>query len=449
MSYIIRKTNGVALGTILDGTVDTSKTSLTLVGRNYSNYGQIMTDNLVALLENFAYNISPSNPLSGQLWWDTGNNLLKVYTGEQYKVIGGATASTSAPISITPGDLWWDTLNEQLYIYNGTIPYNVIGWILIGPAYSITRGKSGAIWERILDTTSTFHSVISIYVDNIRTGIVSQDPEFTPAQGQVSGFTTIKTGYNMFAAGKFAGTSTNADRLGSVEAVNYMRTDINNTVSGTLTMINDSGITLGASGDLSLSVDNINAVIANETPLGDMSFLVTTNSSLVRSIFIDGETGLVEVASDPTNILGIATKGYVDNKFIDTELSGVPTAPTASPGSNTNQIATTAFVNQSLNLNQIYQENSFVQVLDSGTGGAISAVVDGQQVLSATQAGVSLRQGATAHTWPQTTSNAAIATTSYVRTAVQRWDGSAKYVSASPPDVNLGANGDFWFQYGV
>ena len=100
MSYIIRKTNGTTLGTILDGTVDTSHTSLTLVGRNYSNYGQIMTDNLVKLTENFAYDISPSNPLSGQLWWDTADSLLKVYTGSYFKIISSATAQNSdiAPV---------------------------------------------------------------------------------------------------------------------------------------------------------------------------------------------------------------------------------------------------------------------------------------------------------------------------------------------------------------
>ena len=87
MAYIIRKTNGTTLGTILDGTIDTAQTSLTLVGRNYSNYGQIMTDNLVSLIENFAYDIEPSNPLSGELWWDTSANLLKVYTGKYFKII--------------------------------------------------------------------------------------------------------------------------------------------------------------------------------------------------------------------------------------------------------------------------------------------------------------------------------------------------------------------------
>jgi len=64
MSYTITRTNGTSLGTIADGTFNNTATSLTLVGRNYSNYGQIMTNTLVRLLENSSYNISPSNPLS-------------------------------------------------------------------------------------------------------------------------------------------------------------------------------------------------------------------------------------------------------------------------------------------------------------------------------------------------------------------------------------------------
>jgi hypothetical protein len=67
MSYTITKTDGTTLGTILDGTINTSFTSLTLIGRNYANYGQLIANNLVKLVENFAYSSSPSNPLAGQL----------------------------------------------------------------------------------------------------------------------------------------------------------------------------------------------------------------------------------------------------------------------------------------------------------------------------------------------------------------------------------------------
>ena len=165
MSYIIRKTDGVAIGTILDGTVDTSKTSLTLVGRNYANYGQIMVDDFVALLENFAYSISPTSPLTGQLWYDTGNDLLKVYTGADSKVIGGATAASSAPATTVTGDLWWDTLNDQLYIYSGTSPYNASGWILVGPAYSKINGKTQRVTRRFLGLQQNEGTQIEIQLE--------------------------------------------------------------------------------------------------------------------------------------------------------------------------------------------------------------------------------------------------------------------------------------------
>ena len=75
MSYIINLPNGQTLGTVLDGTINNTATSLTLVGRNYSGYGQIIQNDLVALLVNFAYSVSPSNPNTGQIWYDTGNNI--------------------------------------------------------------------------------------------------------------------------------------------------------------------------------------------------------------------------------------------------------------------------------------------------------------------------------------------------------------------------------------
>mgnify|MGYP003341720671 CR=1 FL=1 len=49
MSYTINLPNGALLTTILDGTVDNTASSLTLVGRNYANYGQIIATDLAAL----------------------------------------------------------------------------------------------------------------------------------------------------------------------------------------------------------------------------------------------------------------------------------------------------------------------------------------------------------------------------------------------------------------
>lgn len=453
MAYIIRKTDGSTLGTILDGTVDTSKTSLTLIGRNYSNYGQLMTDNLVALLENFAYSIAPSNPLAGQLWWDTSNNLLKVYTGSVFKIISSATAAPSAPTTTIAGDIWWDTDDEQLYVYNGTTPYNVAGWILVGPAYSKINGKSGAIWEIIYDTLGAPHHVLTIYLDGDRTGIVSTDATFTAAG--VAGFTTINQGYNMYASGIFSGTANNASYLGNQPAANFWRNNQNNSGTGTLAILNNSGITVGVDNELKLSVDSNIAEIRNQNLNNGIEFYVNASGTDTLALAIDG-TGSVLLSEDPALDLGAATKQYVDGKFNNTVLTGVPVAPTAPEATSNNMLATTEFVTSGLSglqKNKIYQGNSYVEVIDTGTG-SVTTVVDGVVVATASSAGFNLFAGATAVTQPDTyngTGNARVATTQFVKNATQWWGGSAKFVSADAPQAGVNdagsRNGDFWFQY--
>ena len=79
MSYIINKTDGSVLTEIVDGTVDQTATDLTLIGKNASSYGEAFNENFIRILENFANTSSPNNPIQGQLWFDTGENRLKIY----------------------------------------------------------------------------------------------------------------------------------------------------------------------------------------------------------------------------------------------------------------------------------------------------------------------------------------------------------------------------------
>jgi hypothetical protein len=51
MSYTITLTNGSLFTTIPDGTINTSS-SMTLVGKNYSGYGQFINDDIIRLFEN-------------------------------------------------------------------------------------------------------------------------------------------------------------------------------------------------------------------------------------------------------------------------------------------------------------------------------------------------------------------------------------------------------------
>ena len=85
MSYQLNKTDGTLLLDLIDGQIDTASTNLTLVGRNYTGYGESFNENFIKLLENFSNTAAPSNPLTGQLWWNSSDQRLQVYDGSVWK----------------------------------------------------------------------------------------------------------------------------------------------------------------------------------------------------------------------------------------------------------------------------------------------------------------------------------------------------------------------------
>ena len=50
MPYTINLTNGEILTTVIDGDVDTDTTSLALIGKNATSYGEYQNENFVKLL---------------------------------------------------------------------------------------------------------------------------------------------------------------------------------------------------------------------------------------------------------------------------------------------------------------------------------------------------------------------------------------------------------------
>ena len=102
MAYTILNSNGTVLTTIQDGTINTTSTSLGLPGRNYAGYGQAIDTNFVQMLENFAANVPPPNPIQGQLWFNTNNNTLCVCpatgttTASNWLVLSSTSSSGSA-----------------------------------------------------------------------------------------------------------------------------------------------------------------------------------------------------------------------------------------------------------------------------------------------------------------------------------------------------------------
>lgn len=286
MAYPITTTSGATLATIPNGTVNNT-TSLTLIGKNYAGYGNFLNENFLYLLENFSNSIAPANALTGQLWYDSGTLVLKVYDGTQWKPISSSTVAGTQPSSGVVGDLWWNNLTSQLNVYNGQ------DWTIIGPAFSSQDGTTGPEVREILDTSENLHNVILFLVEDQIIGIMSKDPAFTP-QTSIVGFSTINPGFNLISTSaisgsQFTGDASNALSLNGVASTPYLRNDQDSQTTGILTA--GGGLKVGSD----LVIDTSSITETSIRSLGrNLNFYVSGTGN-VAAIGINGSTGSISV----------------------------------------------------------------------------------------------------------------------------------------------------------
>ena len=290
MSYTINLTDGALFATIADGTINSSS-SMTLVGKNYAGYGQFLDTNFIHLLENSSNTTPPSAPLTGQLWWDSGAGLLKVYNGTTFKTVSAATTSATPPSGATSvaGDLWYDSVNAQLNVYTGS------AWLLVGPQFTQGSGTTGAIVGTITDNLSVNHVVVELYVNNDIVGIISKDATFTPAVA-IPGFTTVRPGITLATligsqVPLFQGTATSAQSVAGLDVTSFMRTDANTSTTGTLSVLNNTGLYVGANSDFRATVTGTTVSVQNQTTNGNLTIGVNIGGTPTSIIGINGTTG--------------------------------------------------------------------------------------------------------------------------------------------------------------
>ena len=307
MAYTINNTSGTTLVTLSDGTIDTTTTDLALFGKGYAGFGERLNENVVKLLENFANTSAPANKQKGQLWYDTLNNQIKVWNGSKFKPVGSSTNASTSPTNANTGDFWFDTNNSQFYVYNGT------AWTLIGPTTVAGSGVTQASAQVVADDVGVNKSILKFITNDAVVGIVSAE-QFTPGTA-ISGFATIYKGITLstaIASNKLTGTATNADALGGVAAANYLRSNANDTTSGSLGIINDSGLTIGAGSDLTVTVSGTDVTFANTSSNGDILFTVNDGGVTKTLMTLDGGDGKVTFTDGAIENLRVSGNLTVD-----------------------------------------------------------------------------------------------------------------------------------------
>lgn len=258
MAYTINKTDGTILATVADGQVDTLSSDLTLIGKNYSGFGESLNENLIKLLENFSSSSAPVHPVRGQIWFDVTELKLKVYNGNGFVPVSSATIAGTRPTTLGVGDLWFNEIDKQLYFYDGT------NTILLGPDYSVSQGLSGLKVVNLLDTLNQNRVVTYLYTNGILLGIFSKD-SFTPKLA-IDGFSgSIEPGFNAgtLPGIKFNVTAGNADKLGNQLASAYVRNDTSNIINGQIIISSNLGLIIGDANQGQFQVQDGNLIIAN------------------------------------------------------------------------------------------------------------------------------------------------------------------------------------------
>lgn len=296
MTYTVTFTNGNVYTTLGPGVIDSklggTPGSISLFGPSTTNYGQMVANNFVRLLENSASAQPPTYPIAGQLWWNTATQVLSYFDGNKFKPCSSSLLGPTPPVSPLDGDQWWNTSTNQLNVYNGT------AWMIVGPGYTKGQGISGLYNTVITDSGSNQHLVSELLLDGNVVAIVSKDSTFS-LTANISGITTVQPGINLISNSIMNGVSFDSQRLlGATWAAPLQIGNVTPS-SGAFTTLSATTSTIS---NIALSAGTINA--ASTLTVGAGNATITTDTT----------NGTITVSNGPTIASSVTNKNYVDTQ---------------------------------------------------------------------------------------------------------------------------------------
>lgn len=335
MSYFVNKTDGTAI-VVLDGTKDTTSTSLTLFGRLVQNYGDQTNENFVHLLENFALDSSPANPIKGQLWYDTNVNNIKAFNGSTWITVGSeivGNVDLTGNLSVGPNDFQIKDLTGNVAISN---QYNNGNISLFANVNGIStnvlniNGSSGLI-TILANATSNFGIPTKVYLDSE----IQNSRYYTT--------TALATNVAIINANLTARISEEDQLRANITAANAQIA-----LRDTIARVNAINADIDAA--LTANVNIINANLAEQTSqTANVNAALTANVILINAnvtaananiIALNNKINSVNLAIDTALVANLNTKSDINSPTF----TGTPVAPTPTFGANNTQIATTQYV---------------------------------------------------------------------------------------------------------
>ena len=336
MSYKLNKTDGELLVELADGIIDTTTTDITLVGKNYSGFGESINENFIKMMENFAGTGVPGNPLTGQLWYDSSEARLKLYDGTTFRTAGGPIVSNTRP-NMVAGDIWIDNENNKMYFYDGT------DLVLVGPEYDAGQGQTGFEVASVIDISARERVVLKIWIGGTLFGVITKEEFRLAADNKIAGFPNdpddivvparqlYRQGINLVDTDFiYRGTSektlslVNADGVAFTSA-DFLPTTGNGETTGSIKIKKAAGLSVGIDDTeyMTLKVDGTTTVLENQQSGTDIAFRTRSGNSFSNALKIKTQTSSIGIfVDDPQYTLDISgTLHTTGNTVIDGDLT--------------------------------------------------------------------------------------------------------------------------------
>jgi len=349
MSYVINNSRGNIVAVVPDGTINTTATSVNLVGRGVTPYGLPENENYVFLLENFASSDAPLAPILGQLWYNSSSDIISTYnTSNAWSALASETYVQAQKAS--PAFTGVPTAPTADYATNTTqlATTAFVQGEKLSPAFTGVPTVPTAS-----ASTSTTQIATTAFVQAQKISPVFTGVPIAPTAN--AGTNTTQLATTAFTTGAVAtlqtSTTATTDSLQALKAP--IDSPLFTGVPAMVTSPNDGDVSTKIA--TTAFVRSASPVLSVAGKTGAVTLLVAdiTGAAPIAAPTFTGDVK----APTPTygdNSVFVATTAFVQGEKLSPAFTGVPTAPTAAAGTANTQIATTSYTNTAVsNFNDI------------------------------------------------------------------------------------------------
>jgi hypothetical protein len=311
MSYKLNKSDGELLVELADGIIDTTTTDITLVGKNYRGFGEFINENFIKMIENFAGTATPGKPLTGQLWYDTGEARLKLYDGNTFRTAGGPIVSNTQP-QMVAGDIWIDNENNKMYFFDGT------DLVLVGPDYDAGQGQTGFEVASVIDISARERVVLKIWIGGTLFGVIAKEEFRLAGDNKIPGFPDdaddivipkrqlYRQGFNLVDT-NFIYRGTSQEALSLIDpdgtaftSADFLPTGANGETTGSIRIKNSAGLSVGIADTEYMTLKIVGTTTTLETQQSgtDIALRTRSGNSFSNALKIDGSANRIGLFID-------------------------------------------------------------------------------------------------------------------------------------------------------